>query len=125
MASQRAERVGRQILQEVSKIVESEVRDPRLNLVTFTDAKMTPDLRQARVYFSSLDGVEARDEAATALGKASGFIRRELARRLKLRHVPELRFSPDDSLDLADRIGQLVGQPASRADPPADCDDEE
>jgi ribosome-binding factor A len=111
MPSQRAERVGRLILRELSQIVDSNVGDPRLSLVTFTDVKMTPDLRTAHVYFSSLVGADGREEAATALKKACGYIRRELGHRLSLRYVPQLRFSVDKSLDLSDRIGRLIDEP--------------
>jgi ribosome-binding factor A len=111
MASQRAERVGRQILQEISAIAEQDLADPRLRLVTFTDVRMSPDLRLARVSFSSLAGEQARREALVALEHATGLIRRELGRRLSLRYVPELRFQPDDSLDVAQRISDLAAAP--------------
>ena len=109
MSSQRAERVGRQILQEVSAIAEEELADPRLRLLTFTDTHMSPDLRLARISFSSLGGDEARRQALAALERATGLIRRELGRRLSLRYVPELRFELDDSLDVAHRISELAG----------------
>ena len=99
------------ILREVSQIAESGLGDPRLSLVTFTDVEMTADLRTARVFFSSLAGAEGRQDAERALEKACGYIRRELGHRLRLRHVPELRFSVDESLDLSDRIGRLVEKP--------------
>jgi ribosome-binding factor A len=95
-------------LQEISKIAEGDVGDPRLEFVTFTEVRMTSDLRYAQVFFSSLGDESARDEAGAALGKAKGYIRRELGRRLRLRHVPELRFLVDDSSQVADRIGRLI-----------------
>lgn len=124
MSSQRAERVGRQILQEISKIADSDLGDPRVNLVTFTDVKMTSDLRHARVYFSTLSDGTERDEAVAALEKANSFIRRALARRLSLRHVPELRFTLDDSSEVTDRIGRLINQSTQNM-PESDADDEE
>ena len=108
MSLLRAERVGRQILQEISKIAEGDIGDPRLEFVTFTDVQMTVDLRHAHVFFSSFGDDRARNDATAALGKAKGYIRRELGRRLSLRHVPELRFSLDDSSQVADRIGRLI-----------------
>jgi ribosome-binding factor A len=124
MPSQRAERVGRQILQEISKIAESDLADPRLDLVTFTDVNMTPDLSIAHVYFSTMNGGADPQEAAAGLKKANGYIRRTLAHRLSLRHVPELRFTLDESSLLTDRIGRLINpDPAAIAE--TDRDDEE
>ncbi len=108
MSGQRVERVGRQILQEISNIVERVLADPRLTLVTFTRVQMTPDLRQARVYFSCLEGTAGKDRCEGALVHASGLLRRELGRRLQLRYVPELRFVFDDSFERAARINALL-----------------
>jgi ribosome-binding factor A len=108
MASQRPQRVGKQILQEISIIVESELADPRLNFVTFTEVQMTPDLRNARVFFSCLGGDEERKRCTEGLEHAAGLLRRELGRRLPLRFVPTLRFEFDDSYQRAERIERLL-----------------
>ncbi len=109
MASERARRVGRQVLQEISTIVEFEVKDPRLSMVTFTDVRMSADLRYARVRFSCLDPQRTRAECEAALSRAAGFLRREIGRRLRLRYVPALRFEYDDSSARAERIARLLG----------------
>lgn len=108
MGNPRAERVGRQILQEVSNLVEFELGDPRLELATFTDVEMTPDLKIARIRFSKIGNEEDRVACGEGLKRAAGFLRRELGRRLRLKYVPELRFEIDRSLDLADNIAKLT-----------------
>jgi ribosome-binding factor A len=108
MSSQRAERVARQVLQEVSAIVEHDLKDPRIGMVTFTMVRMGPDLRTAHVYFSCLDGEAARRSCEEGLAHAKSYLRREVGRRLRLRYAPELRFEFDDSLDRAERITRLL-----------------
>lgn len=111
MTSTRTARVARQIQQELSQIIEEQLKDPRVGMVTLTAVQMTPDLGLARVYFSRLGEPEERQEAKAALEHAAGFLRRELGRRLRLRYLPELRFHIDDSLDRYDRISELLDAP--------------
>jgi ribosome-binding factor A len=124
MAGQRPERVARQVLQEVSDLAERELSDPRLALVTFTGARMSPDLRVAWIYYSCMpgQGEDARLECERALEHAAGMLKRQVGRRLRLRYVPDLRFRYDDSLERADRISQLLEDaPAADAEPDADA----
>jgi len=121
MSSTRTARVARQVQQELSQILEEDLKDPRVGMVTLTSVQMTPDLRLARVYFSRLGPAAEREEAREALEHASGFLRRELGNRLRLRYLPELRFFVDDSLDRYDRISRLLDPPHA---PAADPDDE-
>jgi ribosome-binding factor A len=123
MSTQRAQRVGRQLQQEISMIVERDLVDPRLELVTFTAVKVTPDLRTARVYYSCLGGQEARDDCGKALDHAKGMLRREIGRRLALRYVPDLRFEFDDSLERSQRISELLGPAVQGRDAPEDAGD--
>jgi len=108
MPSQRQQRVARQILQEISTIVERDLADPRLSMVTFTQVLISPDLRNARVFYSCLGGDAERERCAEGLAHATGVLRRELGRRLPLRFVPSLRFEFDDSLERFDRISRLL-----------------
>jgi ribosome-binding factor A len=108
MGSQRQQRVAKQILQEISMIVEQQLNDPRVQLVTFTDVHVTPDLRNARVFYSHMGDDAERAHCAEALEHASGMLRRELGRRLPLRFVPKLRFEYDDSSIRAERIATLL-----------------
>jgi len=119
MTSTRTARVARQVQQELSQILEEQLKDPRVGMVTLTSVQMTPDLRLARVYFSRLGDAKERRDAHAALEHAAGFLRRELGQRLRLRYLPELRFFIDDSLERYDRISELLDaprQPGEKAD---------
>jgi len=117
MPSQRQQRVARQILQEISVIVEQELADPRVELVTFTAVMVSPDLRNARVFYSYMGGDTERQRCAEALEHASGMLRRELGRRLPLRFIPALRFEYDDSSVRAERIAALLRKSGDTEDP--------
>ena len=108
MPTRRQQRVAEQIRHEISQLIEHEVADPRLELITITDTTISPDLRDATVYVSSLQGEAARDEVLAGLENASGFLRRGLATRMKLRSVPALHFHWDKSLETGDRISRLL-----------------
>ncbi len=105
----RADRVGDSILREIaSMIVRGEIRDPRIGFITITHVKLTPDLKEARVYFSQIGSDEERAESIKGLESALGYIRRSLGQRLKLRSVPTLRFYYDDTLEYAEHIDELL-----------------
>jgi ribosome-binding factor A len=93
---------------ELSKLLMLEARDPRLAGVTITGVAVTPDLLLARIHFSVLGDQEARKEALTGLESASGFLRTELASRVRLRFVPELVFQEDTSAEYGRRIDELL-----------------
>jgi ribosome-binding factor A len=110
-AKKRAEQVGDLIRAELAGLIQRDLRDPRVGFVTLTAVRLSPDLRSARVYVSVLE--ESReDEAIQALGRASGFLRRELAARLQLRNVPSLAFHADPSLRRGARIEELLSEEA-------------
>lgn len=115
MPSTRIARVARQVQQELSQIIEEQLKDPRVGMVTLTSVQMTPDLRIARVYFSRLGDTAEREAAKSALEHAAGFLRRELGQRLRMRFLPELRFYIDDSLERYDRISELLETPQPAA----------
>lgn len=117
MPSTRVQRVARQIQQELSRIIECQLKDPRVGMVTLTHVDVSPDLRVARVYFSRLGTGEERESAKAALTHAAGFLRRELGNAVTLRYLPELRFHVDDSYELNAKIAKLV---APRPDDPDD-----
>jgi ribosome-binding factor A len=84
------------------------MRDPRIGLVTITGVKMSPDLREARVYWTVHGDPEQRKHTAKGLANARGFLRRELAAQLKLRVTPDLHFAYDEAIDRGERIEQLI-----------------
>ncbi len=110
MTTRRQQRVAEQPRHEVSELIEHEVDDPRLALITITDATISADLHDANVYVSSLQGEAAREDVLTGLEAARGFLRRGIATRMKLRVVPELHFHWDKSLETGDHISRLLDQ---------------
>ena len=110
----RPQRVGEKIRTEMSSLLVSGLRDPRIGFTTVTEVSVSPDLRQARIFLSVLGTEEEQQEALAAFGSARSFIRRELAHRLDLRRVPELHFILDRSAEYAEHIEELI-----RENPPA------
>jgi ribosome-binding factor A len=111
MQGRRVDRIEEQMRIELSEILEREVQDPRVRLVTVTHVKVSPDLRHARVFVSSLGGLEERKKVLQGLKSAAGYARRSLGQRLHhLRRIPELTFDYDDMLEKEMRIEQLLEQ---------------
>ena len=104
----RAARVGDQIREELASLLTREVHDPGIGFVTLTHVKVSPDLQQARVYYTSLGDEKARRASAKALERATPFLRRQIGSRLRLRRVPELTFSFDQAIETSDRIEQIL-----------------
>ena len=127
MATQRQERVGQLLREEISRIIERQLKDPRADgLITVTDVKVTPDLRQARVFVSILGSEEQAASSFVTIERAAGFIRAELAKQhLRLRHLPELEFRHDQTLAHAARIFELLEQAKGEPHPPDDAEDRE
>lgn len=106
--SRRIERVADEILHVVAELLRREIKDPRIGMVTLTKVELSADLRHARVYFSVIGGVEARDRSLAGLRSAAGFLRSRLGRRLGLRVAPEIVFAFDSSMEEADRVSRLL-----------------
>jgi ribosome-binding factor A len=111
MDYQRSERVGELLTEVIAEVLREEIRDPRVSAVTITAAKVTKDLRQARIYFTILGGGAGNKDAVSAgLKSALGFIRSKIGKRLNLRYVPTIEFLYDESVDQAERIDKLLKQ---------------
>ena len=108
--SHRVERIQEQVREEVSQMLQTEVRDPGVGLVTVTRAKVTADLSLARIYWTMIGNPEERKKTQKALERASGFVRHLLAERLTLRRSPEVKFIFDESVAAQDRIEQIIQQ---------------
>jgi len=104
----RRRQIGGLIQQEFSDLLERELRDPRLGFATVTEVKVSADLKRAEIYVSVMGDEEARQSTMTALERAEGFIRRELASRLKLRYMPQIEFRSDQTLERAARLEALI-----------------
>lgn len=103
------ERINSNLVKELSYILASEIKDNDIKFVTITDCKVTNDLSFAKVYFTVLD-VNRKKETLEALKGASGFIRRELAERIEIRHVPELQFVYDESIQYGQKIEKIIDE---------------
>jgi ribosome-binding factor A len=120
----RPERVAERMKREIALILARELRDPGITtLVSVTDVELTPDLSFARVYVSLLEGGAERERTLAALQRAAGFVRHELAPRLGLREVPELRFVHDASIERGARVEEILRK-LERGEPVEDEGDE-
>lgn len=108
MARVRVGRVGEQIKKEMSQILQSELKDPRIGFLTVTGVDVTNDLSQAKVYLSIMGTDQQKEDSLKALAKATGFIRSELGKRIRLRKTPELLFAIDTSIEYGSRIEELL-----------------
>ncbi len=108
MQGKRLDRVNQLIKEEVSMILQRELKDPRLGFVTVTEVDTSNDLRQAKVFVSVLGGDDQWKASMAALTSARGFIRNWLRQHLDLRVTPELMFHPDRSMEHAARIQALL-----------------
>src|SRR5919206_2720932 len=116
MASHRPDRVADQIRQELSELLSrGAVHDPGIGFITLTRVKVSPDLQLARVYYTSMGDEKSRRETAKALQRATPFLRRQIAQRLRLRRAPELQFFYDQSVAHQDRIEQILQDLKSEA----------
>jgi ribosome-binding factor A len=112
---QRPERLEDQVHFLLSTLVQRELRDPELGFVTLTAVRLSPDRSVARVYFTVLPDNGGDQEAQNgftrkALGRAAGFLRTQLASRLKMKRVPELRFFPDGTLEDGNHLETLLSE---------------
>jgi ribosome-binding factor A len=106
----RPEKLEDQVHFLLSTLVQRELRDPDLGFVTLTTVRLTGDRGIAKVYFTVLGEAEQLDKTRKALGRAAGFLRTQLAQRLQLRRVPELRFFPDGTLEDGNKIEAIFDQ---------------
>lgn len=104
----RPARLGEAIREEVAQLVGYELADPRIGVVTVTRVEVSPDLGHARVHVSVLGDERERQQTLAALAHSSGFVRRELARRLGIRQVPEVDFRYDKGLEATERVATLL-----------------
>tara|TARA_R110000782_G_scaffold160630_1_gene252686 strand:+ start:1474 stop:1845 length:372 start_codon:yes stop_codon:yes gene_type:complete len=104
----RNQRLGNQVLRTLNELLRFETKDPRLQMVSLNTIELSRDLSVARIHFSMLDPDGDPAPVLEGLQRASGFLRSRLGREVKIRHVPELRFSHDDSAAEAQRISSLI-----------------
>jgi ribosome-binding factor A len=113
----RPQRLGDLIQREVSDLIRLEVRDPRVGMITITSVDVSPDMSHAKVFFTVLEKQKLPD-TLDGLRRAAGFLRSQLARRMKMYTTPDLRFEYDESVERGDRLSRLIDE-ALRPAPPA------
>ena len=118
----RPDRVAEQIRAGLASLLAREVHDPGIGFVTVTRVRVSPDLQQARVYYTALGDDTSRRDTERALGRATGFLRRQIGTRLRLKRTPELTFHYDESIAGQDRIEQLLSELNTAPVPPHDDD---
>lgn len=101
------DRLNNLFLEEISKILRTEIKDERISFVTITDVKITSDLYHAKVYVTVLNDKE-RDNIIKLLNKASNFIERELSHRIEIRRMPNITFVYDESIEYANNIEKII-----------------
>jgi len=103
----RPQRLGDLIQREVSDLIRLELRDPRVGMITLTSVDVSPDMSHARLFFTLLEKDKLED-TLHGLKRSAGFLRSQLARRLKMYTTPELRFEYDESVERGDRLSRLI-----------------
>jgi ribosome-binding factor A len=103
----RIHRVAEQMRRELADLLQFEVKDPRIGMVTITEVEVTGDMAHAKIFYSA---AKASDAVQKGLEKSSGFLRTQLAKRMLLRTVPQLHFVYDASIDNGMKMAQLINQ---------------
>lgn len=104
-------RINGEVRKELSEIIRSSIKDPRIHPMTsVTAVEVAPDLKTCRAFISVLGDEEALKQTIDGLKSAEGYIRRELARTVNLRNTPEIRFIPDQSIEYGIRMSKMIGE---------------
>lgn len=113
----RSERVAQTITRQLAMILRNQVKDQRVSSLTVTDVEVTKDLRQAKIFVTSMfeDDIDVKD-TMEALNRANGFLRRALAAVIDMRHCPNLIFSYDNSISEGARMSALIDKALNNAD---------
>lgn len=109
----RTRRVAEQIQRELAEIVHQELKDPRVGMITLTSVEVSPDYAHAKIFFTHLEESRQTADTLSGLQHAAGFLRSQLAQRLKLYAVPELHFIYDTSVERGVRLSSLIDQAIS------------
>ena len=112
---QRSDRVAEQIRRDLADLIRTELKDPRVGMISLTDVQLTPDYAHAKVFFTTLQS-EHLEEIQAGLKRASGFLRLELGRRIHIHTLPELHFVFDNSLEHGANMSLLIDQANALSD---------
>ncbi|HEX7220119.1 MAG TPA: 30S ribosome-binding factor RbfA [Burkholderiales bacterium] len=103
----RPQRLGDLIQRELSELIRLELRDPRVGMITLTSVDVSPDMSHAKVFFTMLEKDKLAD-TLQGLARSAGFLRSQLAKRIKMYTTPELRFAYDESVERGDQLSRLI-----------------
>jgi len=113
----RTRRVGEQIQREIAQLVQQEIKDPRIGLVTISAVKLSRDMSHATIFFTVLDETHPIEETLKVLEGAASFLRHELAKRMKLRIVPHIHFKYDESITYGNELSALINKAVGMENP--------
>ncbi|MBL8164355.1 MAG: 30S ribosome-binding factor RbfA [Anaerolineae bacterium] len=131
MSKIKQDRMNDRIRELLSELMLREVSDPRLQHITITEVKLDPELMYANIYINALGDENRQQQVMAGLERAKGFLRRELAKRVRLRNAPDLHFHWDETLERGERMNALLnqldipGKPAKPAKPVLDGTNDE
>ena len=108
-AFQRSDRVAEQVRRDLADLIRSELKDPRVGMISLTAVELTPDYAHVKVFFATLNP-DHLEEIERGLKRAAGFLRRELGRRIHIHTLPELHFVYDNSIERGMSLSQLIDQ---------------
>ncbi|HKW23130.1 MAG TPA: 30S ribosome-binding factor RbfA [Ktedonobacterales bacterium] len=120
----REDQLSGAITRELSDLMRTRMKDPRIGFASITGVELSHDLRYAKVYVSVMGSPEEQRETMRGLDSANGFLRRELAQRLTIRHVPEISFRLDESIARGARVLDLLKQVEQESDVPVSAESE-
>lgn len=112
---QRGERVAEQVRRDLADLIRTELKDPRVGMISLTDVELTPDYAHAKVYFTTLNDDHLED-IERGLKRAAGFLRRELGKRIHIHTLPELHFIYDSSIERGASMSQLIDRANALSD---------
>ena len=112
----RKDRVSEQIRRELADLIRTELKDPRVGMISLTEVEVTSDYAHAKVFFSTLAAGDNLPAVMTGLQKASGFLRRELGKRISIHMTPQLHFVFDKSLERGADLSKLIDEASAISD---------
>ena len=112
---QRSDRVAEQVRRDLADLIQNELKDPRVGMISLTAVELTPDYAHAKVFFTTLNS-EHLEEVERGLKRSAGFLRRELGRRIHIHTLPELHFIYDNSLERGASMSLLIDKASALSD---------
>jgi ribosome-binding factor A len=106
---QRSDRVAEQVRRDLADLIRTELKDPRVGMISLTDVELTPDYAHAKVFYATLNS-DHLEEIQIGLKRAAGFLRRQLGKRIHIHTLPELHFVYDSSIENGANLSLLIDQ---------------